>query len=345
MSEENIGDSFAVCQAGRCWQRHAAPMNAYSFACALALAAANVAVAQSSQQPLPAVPSYPSGTIVGKPGKTLVFTWSHVMPVPPRPPAPNPTPRYFMICLVDPAVHTCASTPTRWWIDEHLYRTSEIRQGVPLQIAGYNYRFAPVQLTSDQFDRPMQWTVRACRSKTLSSCSVTPALDVWWLSRNFHATNVTDLSTSDWVNVSGEVENLSATESGTFTSMLIAIHAVWNAASESCETNVNLPGVDRAVTNRGVVLSLPGLPRIGTQIDVGDHTVVAVYSSSSAEVQIRTASYSGIPPGATGQPVSLITANATTPAAWATILLADVHDQVVETDETDNRYGDCHKIF
>jgi hypothetical protein len=323
-----------------------------------AVAAPPVPKPPAPQLPLAATLKYPEGTNEGHEGNRVWFGWSHTVPWSPFPnPSPNPLPRYFLVCLYKSGVSNCLSTYSKWWVDEATHRGSEIWRGIPRQIVGYNYSFQPWDpFTSDQLDRQMQWSIGACTTMQVQSCEFAPKpMAVWFSSKNLGA-DISNLSLPDYLDFRGEVENWGSTDSGTFTSELVAIQAVVDADNPNlaCETDVNAPGLtdaDFALTEDGVSLLLGELPKInnGTMRSIGSVRVVAIHRAG-AQTFAKTNEFSGIPPGREFPAVSVEQVDMSMTDVWATTVWGTIHrvdttNAIVEFDETDNLAVECQLIY
>jgi hypothetical protein len=323
--------------------------------CATTLVLAVAAVAAPSPPPLPgpllplaATPGGPEGAIEARDGDTISFRWSHVdvsLPV------VHPRPRHFLICLYKSGVNTCLTTPSKWWVSELTQRRGELWRDIPRRVVGYRYYFQPSdRLTSDQIDRRMHWAIGSCTTTQVSSCEFTPKpVTVWFSTKNLRA-DISNFSVPLRLDVTGDVENRGSTDSGTFTSELIALPAIVDADDPNlvCEQNVNAPGLtdgDVAVTGSGEELLLGALAKLPN----GDRTtegkgVAAIYRSGAVRSSASNA-FSAIPPGAEASAVYLDEENTSTPAVWVTIFKVDTTNAVVEFDETDNVFVECQPIY
>jgi hypothetical protein len=329
--------------------------------CATTLIIAVAAVAAPPPPPLPgpllplaATPGGPEAAIEADAGDTISFRWSHIDL---SSPVVHPRPRHFLVCLYKSGVNTCLNTPSKWWVSELTHRRGELWRDIPRRVVGYRYYFQPPdRLTSDQIDRRMHWAIGSCTSTQVSSCEFTPKpVTVWFSTKNLRA-DISNLSIPDQLDFRGDVENRGRTDSGTFTSQLVAIQALEDADDLNlvCEQDVNAPGLtdaDVAVTGRGEELLLGALPRLpdGSR-STGGKGVAAIYRPGAQRFE-ESRDFSGIPPEAEGTAVSVEEENTTmtndvwASTVWVTIHRADTSNAHAEFDETDNVFAECQPIY
>jgi hypothetical protein len=264
-------------------------------------------------KPRSAALTAPKGTREAHEGSTLTLKWTQYL----NSPQGHPPAEHFVICLYDPAVKKCSTTPLRW-----MRRANEIPR-VASGSFGYDYTFdLPTALDATQLDRPLQWEVGACATTEKMSCAFATA-HVWLSTKNVRSAGgalyvQNNPFGSREMQAAGASVDRSSTDSGTFRYRTELLRAV-STDQGTCETDVTSAYdaglADTALTWSGEELNLATLPRRtdGT-IDVGD----------------RYTSRTPLMPYAAG--------------AYAVLHSVDLNADIAEYDETDNRTGSCWEL-
>lgn len=286
----------------------------------------------------------PKGTKEGHEGWTLSLEWTQHL----SSPQGHPPAEHFVICMYDPAVKNCATTPLRWVLPANQI------QRVASGSFGYAYTFAlPSPLSATELDRPLQWKVGACRTTAEGSCAFATA-HVWLSTKNLRAggsgirRHTEHRFAPPEIRAVASTASRGSTQSGTFRYETALLRAV-ATAQDTCETDVtrayNAGLADTALTRHGEELDLATLPRRadGT-IEVGNRAIVAVYALSQPTTMVADVAGFWDFPVDSGAHYSRIASSPYAGGAYALRHRVDVDAAIVEYDETDNGSGWCESL-